>query len=659
MPLFNALKIFILSVFLLGFSNSIFSQVQKEPKFGKISIEQLQKKVDDKFPDAHAVILFDYGNVYYRFLPGSGDLRVNFERHIAIQFFDNTMFDLATFEEYLYHEGSTKEQLGGIKGVTYNLVDGKIEKTKFSKKEVIKERISKTLDLKKITMPNVKEGSIIELKYNISSDYFRYINPWAFQTVGAPTRYSEYNMEIPEFYTFNKNFVGAYYPHVKEIKKKNSNEGNFLILDQGWTMSDIPAFEEEDYMRDASNYICRIDFELKSFQYPGYTTVNFTQSWADIKSRLMKSSDFGRQLKRKGLKKNVIPQFNGPKGMEELVKIYEHVKTSMKWNGDMNLTSKDGIGAAWKKRAGNSGDINLTLIAALRTAGYDADPVVLSTRDRKMLPLTSPSINSLNYVLAAVQLEGKTYFLDATNDNLPAFALPIHCFNGKAVILGKDQAKTVMFEATQKYKYVTQNKLKLNEEGELSGIVKKIKSGYAAMRFRRNLIDATSEEEFIEEMQNDNEGLEIESHVFENIDNIYKDSKEEYTVTIEDKVENAGDLMYLSPMLYSGYDENPFKLEKRQYPVDYAVPYESTYMLILEIPEGYAAETLPKETKIALPNKGGLFSHSAKVKGNSITILSRIKINQTVFLEDEYPGLKEFYNLIVKSHAEQIVLKKM
>ena len=655
----SIIKMISLSFFLCIFSSPIFSQVKKQPKFGKISKAQLEKKADEKFPDAHAVVLFDYGDTYYRFLPAGGGLRVNFQRHIAIQFFDNTMFDLATFEEYLQHNNSAKEVLNRVKGVTYNLVDGKIKKTKFSKKDIIKEEISKTLDVKKITMPNVREGSIIELRYEVASDYYRYINPWEFQRIGAPTRYSEYNMEIPEFYSFNKSFVGAYYPHIKEVQKSPSKEGDFLVFNQGWVMTDIPEFTEEDYMRDASNYICRIDFEVKSFQFPGYKTEYYTRNWDDIKKDMMDDTRFGRQLKKKGVKKDIVAQFDGPNDMEKLVKIYEHVKTSMKWNGDMSVISRDGINDAWKAGSGNSGDINLTLIAALKAAGYEVSPVVLSTRNRKMLPVSAPSIKNLNYVLAAVQLDDKTYYLDATDDLLPAFALPIHCFNGQAIVLEKEKTKKVMFEPNQKYRYVTQNKLKLDEEGMLSGVVKKVKSGYAAMSFRRGLSKATSEEAFIEEMENDNEGMEIESHTFENINNIYKDSKEEYSVNIEDKVEDAGDLMYLNPMLYSGYDENPFKLEKRQYPVDFAVPLDYTYMLVLEIPEGFAAETLPEAAKIALPNKGGSFTHSAKVKGNTITILSRMKINQTIFTEGEYPVLKQFYDLIVKSHAEQIVLKKM
>ena len=95
-------------------------------------------------------------------------MRLNTERHIAIQFFDNTEFDLATFETPLYHNTRNKEKLEGVKGYTYNLIDGKFDRVKFSKKDIIKEEIHDNLDVKKITMPNVKKGSIIELKYNVA-----------------------------------------------------------------------------------------------------------------------------------------------------------------------------------------------------------------------------------------------------------------------------------------------------------------------------------------------------------------------------------------------------------------------------------------------------------------------------------------------------------
>mgnify|MGYP006932670926 CR=1 FL=1 len=209
-----------------------------------------------------------------------------------------------------------------------------------------------------------------------------------------------------------------------------------------------------------------------------------------------------------------------------------------------------------------------------------------------------------------------------------------------------------------KFKYVTQNKLTMTPDGTLEGVVKKTKSGYSAIKFRKEYSSADKEEAFLGDIQNEQEGLSIESHSFENIDDNYKSIKEEYQVTIDDKTEVAGDLIYLNPMLYNARTDNPFKMEERQYPVDYAIPIESTYMFQFTIPEGYSVESMPEGSSIGLPEKATLFSYSAKQMGDKITVISRVKITKTLFSANEYEALKEFYNLIIKKHTEQIVLKK-
>ena len=639
------------------FSSSIFSQTQKEPKFGKISLKQLQKTVDEKFPDAHAVVLFDHGTAYYRFLPNSG-LRLNTERHIAIQFFDNTEFDLATFEIPLYHNTRNKEKLEGVKGYTYNLIDGKFDRVKFSKKDIIKEEIHDNLDVKKITMPNVKKGSIIELKYNVASDYYSSMNPWYFQK-SVPTRYSEYNIEIPEFFTFNKSMVGYFSPHIKK-RKETSMEG-FRVFTEGWAMTDLPAFEKENYMRSYKNYISKIDFELKSIQIPFGAVEYYTKSWEEIREDLMKFKYFGGTLKkvRSAKMADIVEQYESGSDEERMVGIYEHIKKNMKWNGQKNKYSRTGIAKVLKEESGNSGDINLALISTLRKAGFKVDPVVLSTRDNGMLPLTHPSIDNLNYVIAAVQLEGKTIYLDATDDYCPAGILPLRCFNGDAIVLKKEQAiLTKNLKPLAKYKSVIQNKLTMTPDGTLEGTMKKTKSGYQAINFRKAYDRADNEEAFVESLQNKHEGLTIKSHTFENVIDSYKSIKEEYVVSLDDKTEIAGDLIYLNPMLNNAYSENPFKMKQRQFPVDYAIPIEETYMFQFDVPEGYVVESMPEGNTIGLPEKATLFSYSAKVIGGKITVISRIKITKTMFMGDEYEALKEFYNLIIKKHSEQIVLKK-
>jgi len=647
-------KFLIVFVFLI-FSSSIFSQAQKEPKFGKISLEQLQKTVDEKFPDAHAVVLFDYGDSYYSFVQNSG-LQLTTERHIAIQFFDNTEFDLATFEVSLLNYRGNKERLENVKGYTYNLTDGKFDRVKFSKKDIITEEVDEDTQSKKFTMPNVKEGSIIEVKYIVRSDFYSKMEPWYFQDQ-VPTRYSEFNIEIPEFFTFNKNMVGFHAPFIKKNKEKTM--GGYRVFTQGWVMKDLPAFEIEDHMRSFRNYVSRIDFELKSIQIPYGPIENYSKSWDKIGENLMKHNRFGVDIKKGRGTKDIVSKFEGSNNMENMVAIYEYVKTNMKWDGRSRLYSQKGISKALKEGKGNSADINLTLIATLKKAGYNVKPVVLSTRKNGMIPLTHPSRNSLNYVIAVVELEGKTIYLDATNDYFPAGFLPYRCFNGNAVLVGEEKSQLIdNLKPQAKYKSVTQNKLTMTPDGTLEGTVKKTKSGYQALNFRKAYNRADNEGAFVENLQNKQEGLTIESHQFENISDIYKSIKEEYQVTLDDKVEMAGDLIYLNPMVNNAYSENPFKMAKRQYPVDYAIPIEEIYMFQFTLPEGYTVESMPEKVNLGLPEKATLFSYSAKKIGDKITIVSRVKITKTLFVGDEYEMLKEFYNLIIKKHTEQIVLKK-
>ena len=69
----------------------------------------------------------------------------------------------------------------GLKAYTYNLIDGKIDEVKLKKDGVFKEEISKYFDQNKITMPNIKEGSIIEYKYTVTSPFFSNVDEFVFQ----------------------------------------------------------------------------------------------------------------------------------------------------------------------------------------------------------------------------------------------------------------------------------------------------------------------------------------------------------------------------------------------------------------------------------------------------------------------------------------------
>ena len=641
---------------ILFFYNNGFSQQKKQPKFGKIDMKQLKKTTHEKFPNAHAVVLFDYGYSDFEYFKSSG-LKATFERHVAIQFLDKEAFDEATFEIPIYNYGGVTDRVTGIKGITYNLDDkGKYSQTKLNKKEIFSEKANKYWTNKKFTLPNVKEGSIIEIKYSVSSERFWSMKPWTFQNF-IPTLYSQYEISVPDFFTFNKNFTGTLAPEIIPSTKRNRNGFDNQL--EGWIMKDIPAFKEEDYMRSYINYISRIAFELYSISFPGQGVTTYLKTWNQVGENMAKASGFGGQIKKGGFIKDELKSIKSKSASkeEEMTNIYEFVKTNMRWN-QRNGKYSNGIKKAFKEKSGSAADINLLLIAALKEAGFNANPIVLSTRQNGMLPISYPSENVLNYVIAGVNLNGKLMLMDATEDEFPLGLLPVRCFNGDAVIVERKTAKTIKIEPKHKYKSVIQNVMEVSPDGTMTGTIQTSKTGYAALNFRRELEVAGGKEKFIKQMEDENEGMTVNSHEFENLTDIYKPIKEEYDVTIEDKVEVTDKLIYLNPMLYEGLTENPFKLEKRAYPVDFAIPSEEIYLLQIKIPEGYIIESMPQKALVTLPEKACVYTYSAVKTGDKITVTSRFKVKKTIYTETEYEFLKEFYNLMIQKHGEQIVLKK-
>jgi hypothetical protein len=112
-------------------------------------------------------------------------------------------------------------------------------------------------------------------------------------------------------------------------------------------------------------------------------------------------------------------------------------------------------------------------------------------------------------------------------------------------------------------------------------------------------------------------------------------------------------------MFSEGYKENPFKSAERFYPVEMPYTMDEVFMLQLEIPPGYEVDELPKQMVIKLnKNDDGAFEYRITESNNTISLRSRLRIKRSFFQPEEYETLREFFNLVVNKHNEQIVFKK-
>ena len=134
---------------------------------------------------------------------------------------------------------------------------------------------------------------------------------------------------------------------------------------------------------------------------------------------------------------------------------------------------------------------------------------------------------------------------------------------------------------------------------------------------------------------------------------------ENYSFKSTNSVEVIGDKLYISPLLYFTFKDNPFKQENREYPVDFIFPNQDNFKISLTIPEGYNIETLPESKVIAMPDNIAKFSYEISKNNNQIQLSYIFDINKVVIDNGYYETLKDFFKELVNKNNEHIVLKKI
>jgi hypothetical protein len=128
--------------------------------------------------------------------------------------------------------------------------------------------------------------------------------------------------------------------------------------------------------------------------------------------------------------------------------------------------------------------------------------------------------------------------------------------------------------------------------------------------------------------------------------------------TIENAATVANDLIYIKPTLKTEFDQNPFRLNERNYPVEFPYPFRDEFILDLTLPTNYEIEEMPQSATATLSKKGGKFDYTATKTENGMRLNIKIEVNQLFFEAKDYSMVKAFFNQIAVKQAEQIVLRK-
>jgi hypothetical protein len=641
----------------------------KDFKYGKISPAEFEIKASGADSAASAMVLFDVGKGWFELNPKTGDFMYVMERHTRYKIFNKDGYDYANLELEFYRKNGTETALEQMDGATYSMENGKITVNKINKESKFTEKQDESYTVKKFTLPNVKEGTIIEYKYRLKSDFIFTLRPWNFQRE-IPTLYSEYQITIPEWYKYRVTAGGYIYLNAKEERINESfstpkGPGMFSLgcLKMNYHADSVPALKTESFVTSMRDHISRVGFELTSITVPGRVYQEFTNTWPQLIKGLKTDENFGGFISRKShiktLIKSIVKVNTNPDTTLQL--IFNYVKNNIKWNDYYHFYSSDvNPKTIFEKKTGNSADINLSLYMLLAEAGIPASPVLLSTRDNGAHP-GLPMLSVFNNVIVVAVVGDKQILLDATDKNHFPGLISYDDLNhdGFQLDLAQEDGKWISLDDKNLSRKVITYALSLSDENKMTGKLYMSSTNYEGLNRRNKYLSATNEEDFLKNYKADKTGLAIKNYQIGNLTNLSEPLTETMDVLIEDNVEEAGNLAYFTPLLFEKTKENPFKLEDRKFPVDFGYATEEIYRITIDIPKNYQLDKGPKNEKVILPDESASFSFIFASDAGKIMVTSKITLKKPVYTNEEYIHLKELFKNIVRKQSEQIVLKKI
>ena len=540
-------------------------------------------------------------------------------------------------EDVLAAEGD--EQVESIKATAFNMEGTKVVKTSLKKNDIVKTKIDEHNYQMEFTIPNVKEGTVIEYEYTIHSQLFWQLHDWYAQRE-IPVVYAKLDMNIPSYLIFNIEDHGiqrltytctAGSMNFKLVSDPLAKQTKIMTNHYVYIGRDLMAITKDDYVWNAQDYCAGITAELKQYRLPGTAQMDYARTWEQIDEMILTSDDLGIRLNErsplsKELKDAKIEEIADLKQRTEAV--FKLVMSKVTWNGKYNI-SPALTSETLKNQGGSNADINLLLIQSLNDVGLTAAPVMLRTRDQGMLPYNFPALRKLSTFIVGVVMPGANIYLDASSKNgyLNVLAEPLLVERAR-LVQKKGKSAWVNLQKISKSQKSTIINAQLAVDGTLTGTQTTRYEGLAAMNYRNA----------------------------KGITAFAPDATEEASFTRKGQVE--GNTIKICPFP-TVIAENPFSAESRKTPVEFRSLGTHRVVVNITLPEGYMLSGDQRNTTIITQDKG-LEGRVLTTTGDGKVQLScQFSINKILHSDKSYADLHEIFDAVMKYTSEELVIKKM
>ncbi|MBA5246741.1 DUF3857 domain-containing protein [Marnyiella aurantia] len=638
-------NLFVLTLFMFVFANAQ-NKFRETPK---LTTEDLKSERSSKFTDAPAEVLFKSSHFLIDY---NGHMYQKVSRRVKVYNKDNAA-------EYLSHEialydnkRDPPETLSELKAFTYNYENGDIVPTKIPRDERYKSKEDKNYTVTKFTFPNVKNGSVVEYSYIIKTPFLG-STPKILIEEAIPVRYSEFVLDTPTILAYTINYSGTLSPSQRIVEEKPMFGKPYQTY--RFAFENIAPFQNEKYVLNNTNYRTGLMAELNSSMIDNKFT-SYAISWSDIRKRLYEHSNFGLELKKLNSVKDVLPSEikTIPVALERADAILKFVQKDFTWNGERSVFTDRGIKNLLSAKVGNSAEINLLLTQLLQDAGLKAEPVVLATVDQGTLLSYAPSISKLNYVIAAVYVNGKNHLLDATQKQSEIDMISPDALNYSGFIMTPKEAVEINMRYPYRSKTILSVDAIMNPDGTFGGNFKDRDTKLYAMmvnsRYNSDKAGFASsyKDTYKFPITNLKQGVQGNN-----------DFETSFDFTSDSFVDAIGSKLVFNPLLFLYSQNHNFdQKEPRKAPLEFYSAYDRTKKVTITIPDNFEFQNVPKSKKFRTDDNALQYSYVVTQNGNKLTVETTVSIDDSVYPKEYYPAFVQIFNNITKQEAQVVTVVK-
>lgn len=625
-------------------------------RWGKVSKEEVEMTEYQLDTAATALILLEKKHVTVDFT-ATGDIGQTIEVHKRIKILKEDGIDWGDFVIMRYLSSTARENVLGIEVVTYNMENGKVVITKMSKDFIYEEEYSSNYHKISFYAQDVKVGSVIEVKYKVTSDIYWTIDDIYFQKT-IPVNMAEVEVRVPGMFTFNKKLRGSHHvDYETDIEPRSIGAYQYEMGVDKFRTVDVPAFKYEPYIYYHDQFFLAASYDIRSLNIPGSLTQEYGVTWGDVDVSYRDSDIMTRFRSHCHFKDQVdaLPKdaTDDPARIASAVTL---VKDNVVWNERYRVTPEP-LAQVVKARSGSNADINCLIAGCLREMGYTVDMVFVKFRTSGHLLDFQPERFPFDtFILKVTAEDGSEYFLDGGSNHAYINVLPPDFLVPNArMIKYSGTGHWVDLTKLSRNSTVQTISATLTDDMRLQGSYVAKYTGVRSYAAKEDYAGYADEDAYISDIESDY-GVEIDEAAFKDAKDYSASTSVEFTFYKD--LDTAGDYIYVNPFLERFHSADSFQSIDREYPVDFPSAYAITYLFTFTIPEGYAVDQLPENKSFRFDPIGSNVRCISAVRGNTVQVSYSFTLGKMFCEVAHYKDLRTYWQYLAEIYDSVLVLKK-